>query len=111
MAYAFAVPIPAGKTDAMRRLFAESLGPRKREYDDLQRRAGITEESYWLQHDPEGDVLVVVSNSDQTDFMAIMANPQTDFDRWFRDQLREIFGSDPAEPAGERNELLGSWSA
>ena len=110
MAYAFAVPIPPGKSEAVRRLTEESLGARKSEYDDMQRRSGVTEESYWLQHDPEvGDLLIVVSTSDQTDFLAIMTNPQTPFDRWYRDQIREILGFDPAQPAGERNELLGSW--
>ena len=110
MAYAFAVPIPPGKTDQVRRLTQESLGARKREYDDLQRRSGITEESYWLQRDPEfGDLLIVVSDSDQTAFLQIMANPQTEFDRWYRDQIQEIFGFDPAQPPGERNELLGRW--
>ncbi len=110
MAYAFAVPIPPGKTDAVRRLTEESLGARKSEYDDMQRRSGVTEESYWLQRNPEGDdLLIVVSTSDQTQFMEIMANPQTPFDRWYRDQIREIFGDDAAEPWGERNELLGSW--
>ena len=110
MAYAFAVPIPPGKTDAVRRLTQESLGARRSEYDDLQRRSGVTEESYWLQHDPEGgDLLIVVSDSDQTDFLQIMANPQTPFDRWYRDQIQEIFGFDPGQVVAERNELLGSW--
>ncbi len=110
MPYAFAVPIPPGKTEAVRCLTSESLGARRSEYDDLQRRSGVTDESYWLQRDPErGDLLIVVSNSDQADFLRIMANPQTPFDRWYRDQIRDIFGFDPGQPAGERNELLGSW--
>ena len=72
MAYALAIPIPPGKTEAVRRLTEECLGARKSEYDDMQRRSGITEESYWLQQDPElGDLLIVISNSDQTDFMAV----------------------------------------
>jgi hypothetical protein len=41
--------------------------------------------------------------------MEIRANPQTPFDRWYRDQIQEIFGFDASEPIGERNELLGSW--
>ena len=111
MAYAFAVPLPPGKTDAVRRLTQESLGARKSEFDDLQRRSGVSQESYWLQRDPAGggDLLIVVSNSDQTAFMEIMAHPQTPFDRWYRDQIREIFGDAAAEPWDERNELLGSW--
>ena len=112
MAYAFAVPIPPGKTEAARRFTEESLGARKSEYDDLQRRSAVTEESYWLQRDPEGgDVMIVVSDSDQTGFAEIMANPQTPFDRWYRDQIRDIFGVDPGEPWGEPNELLGTWRA
>jgi hypothetical protein len=55
MAYLFAAPIPPGKTDAVRRFIAETLGPRKAEYDDLQRRSGVTEEAYWLQVDPAAD--------------------------------------------------------
>ena len=50
---AFAAPIPPGKTEAVRAFIAETLGPRKAELDDLQRRSGVTEESYWLQVDPE----------------------------------------------------------
>ena len=90
MAHAASLPIPAGKTEAVRYLLSESLGPRRAEYEDLQRRSGITEETYWLQSSPEGDVLIVVSNRDQSGFMEIMANPQTPFDHWFRDQMEEI---------------------
>ncbi len=112
MAYAFSIPIPAGKTEAVRRFNDECFGPRKADHDDMMRRSGVTEESYWLQHDPEhGDTLVVVSDSDQTDFNEIMANPKTDFDRWYRDQVTGILGFDPAEDFGARNELLGTWKA
>lgn len=109
MSYALAARIPPGKTEAVRRLFADSLGPRKAEYEDLQRRSGITEEAYWLQTDPEGDTLIVISNRDQGSFMEIMVNPQTEFDRWFRDQMQEAFGFDASAPPGPSNELLGSW--
>jgi hypothetical protein len=40
---------------------------------------------------------------------AIMAHPQTDFDRWFRDQLQEIFAVDLTALPGPSNELLGSF--
>jgi len=110
MTYAFAAPIMPGKAGAVRRLTAECLGPRKAEYDDLQRRSGVTEESYWLQHDPaQGDMIVVVSNSDQLQFTEIMSDPKTPIDHWYRNQIMEIFGVDPGEPFGERNELLGAW--
>jgi hypothetical protein len=110
MAHAIALPIRPGKTDAVRRFTSECLGPRKAEFDDMMRRGGYTEEAYWLQQDAErGDVVIAVSSRDHTDFDAIMANPQTDFDRWYRDQLREIFDMDPEAPSESRNEFLGTW--
>jgi hypothetical protein len=111
MSYVFAAPVPVGKTDAVRRFTAETLGPRKAEYEDLQRRSGITEESYWLQTDPDGnDIMIVVSSGNQDAFWAIMANPQTDFDRWYREQIESIWEFDAREPVGTSSELLGSWS-
>ena len=111
MAYAFAAPIPSGKTNAVRAFVAESLGPRKAELDDLQRRSGVTEESYWLQTDADGnDIMVVVSSSDQDDFWTIMANPQTDFDRWYKEQIETIWEFDASEPRPLDNELLGTWT-
>jgi hypothetical protein len=110
MSYPFAASIPPGKTAAVRAFIAETLGPRKAELDDLQRRSGTTEESYWLQEDPEGtDILIVVSDSASADFWTIIANPQTDFDRWYRDQIETIWEIDASEPRPPDNELLGTW--
>src|SRR5215207_4272970 len=93
MAYAFALPIPSGKAEAVRRFTEECLGPRRAEFDDMMRRSGLTEESYWLQRDPNrGDQLLVFGREDLAAFMAIMASPQTEFDRWYRDQFTAILG-------------------
>ena len=110
MAYVIALRIPPGKTEAVRRLTEEVLGSRKADYDDLMRRGGYSEEAYWLQPDADqGDVLIVVSSRDHAEFTRIMATPQTAFDRWYRDQLQAIFGSEVTESAESRNELLGTW--
>jgi hypothetical protein len=112
MAYAFALPIPSGKTEAVRRFTEECLGPRRAEFDDMMRRSGLTEESYWVQRDPErGDQLVVFGREDLAAFNAIMANPQTEFDQWYRDQFMTIMGFDPTADPGTPNELLGTWKA
>jgi hypothetical protein len=113
MACVVALRIPPGRTEAVRRLTAECLGPRKAD-DDLMRRGGYTEEAYWLQPDPEqGDLLFAVSSRNHARFDQIMANPQTAFDHWWRDQWQAIFGPEGAEPADSepRNELLGTWRA
>lgn len=113
MRYAFAIPIRPGQTESCRGMFAELAGPRRAEYEDMQRRTGVTEEAYWLQTTPQGDSLIMTSNSDQRDFAALMAAPQTDFDRWFRDRISMIFGFDPAAMAqsGPPPELLMDWRA
>ena len=112
MAYAFALPIPSDKTEAVRRFTAECLGPRLAEFDDMMRRSNLTEESYWVQRDPErGDQLVVFGREDLAAFNAIMANPQTEFDQWYRDQFMTIMGFDPTADPGTPNELLGTWKA
>jgi hypothetical protein len=112
VAYAFALPIPAGQTEAVRRFTDECLGPRKAEYDDMMRRSHLTEESYWLQRDPErGDMMLVFGGEDLSDFAAIMANPMTDFDRWYRDQFMTVFGIDAADDSEPSNESLGMWKA
>jgi hypothetical protein len=107
MTYAFAVPIPRGKTDEVRAFFAEIVGPSRADYEDTCRRSGVADESYWLQSDPSGDLLVVASNSDQQEFLAILANPVTDFDRWMADRVRAIFGMTAEPTMAAINEPLG----
>jgi hypothetical protein len=73
--YAFADSIPPGKTDDVRRFYAELCGARKADYDEIARRSGVTEEWYWLQTGSGGDLVVVGSSSDQQAFDAILADP------------------------------------
>jgi hypothetical protein len=39
-----------------------------------------------------------------------MANPGTDFDRWYRDQIEKIWEFDVSAPRPPDNELLGTWT-
>lgn len=106
MTYALAGSIPPGKTDAVRAFFAEVLGPRRAEWIDQCRRSGVTEEHYWLQRDPEGDSIVVASNTDPARWFALLRNPENDFDRWTAEQVTAIWGP-IGEPTGQINENLG----
>jgi hypothetical protein len=109
MAYAFAMPILPGKTEAAQRFIQEVLGPRKREYDDLQRRQGVTHESYYLQSSPEGDLVIVTGEGTFTppsQFLDVAGNP---FDRWFIDQIQDINGINMLEMPEEMPELIGEW--
>ena len=109
MAYAFAMPILPGKTEAMRRFVQEVLGPRKRDWDDLQRRQGVTRESYYLQADPEGDMVLVTGEGTFTppsQFLDVEGNP---FDRWFVAQVLDVTGVNMLEMGEEMPEFLGEW--
>jgi hypothetical protein len=109
MAYAFAMPIRPGKTDAARRFIQEVLGPRKREWDDLQRRQRVTRERYYLQASPEGDLLLVTGEGSFTPvrhFLDVAGNP---FDRWFAEQVQDISGINVQELGDELPEPLGEW--
>jgi hypothetical protein len=109
MAYAFAMPILSGKTPAARGFIQEVLGPRKREYDDLQRRQGVTSERYYLQSSPEGDQVIVTGEGTFTppsQFLDVAGNP---FDRWFIDQIQDFTGINMLELPEEMPELVGEW--
>lgn len=109
MAYAFAMPILPGKTDVARRFVQEVLGPRRSDWDDLQRRQGVTRESYFLQTSPEGDMVIVTGEGTfrpVSEWIDLEGNP---FDRWFADQMLEATGVDVSELGGEMPEHLGDW--
>ena len=109
MAYAFAMPILPGKTEAAARFVREVLGPRKRDWDDLQRRQGVTRESYFLQRDPAGNLLVVTGEGTFTPISQWLDPEGILFDRWFAEQVRDVTGVDVRALGDELTELLGEW--
>lgn len=111
MAYAFAMPVLPGKAEASRRFVAEVLGPRRSDWNDLQRRQGVTQESYYLQHDPDGDLFIVAGEGSFTPIPEWLDPQGIPFDRWFTDQIREITGLDVRELGDEMPERLGDWRA
>ena len=109
MGYAFAVPVLPGQEARGRAFIAELLGPRKAEYDDLQRRQGVTAEKYYYQPGPDGGLMIVTGEgafippSEWVDD----ANP---FDTWFFEQVEAITGIDmTATTEGGTAAFLGEW--
>jgi hypothetical protein len=105
--YAFSVPILPGKTDAWKQAIAEMNGPRKAEMTASRRRAGLKQDSAWLQHTPHGDMTVVVWETDDVNkaFQSFMTSTDP-FDEWFRSEvLVGIHGMGGAAPP-PINELL-----
>lgn len=109
--YAFAVPVLPGKTEALRRLGAEVSGPRRREFAEHERRLGLTREIIWLQHTPQGDMVVNYwEGADPAHAFQVLISSDSPFDRWFKDQLKEIHGIDFTQPLPP-NELVFEWQA
>lgn len=107
------VPLRDGKPPAWRRLVAELQGPRRREYEASRRRLGITHEVFRVDPRPDGDHVIVhfeTADPDRTrKRWAASADP---FDRWLREQVRDIHGEDPwAGPATPYESAGLAWTA
>jgi hypothetical protein len=109
--YAYAIPIQAGKSEVARWFIQEVLGPRRQDYDDLQRRLGTTRECYFFQRSPEGDVLIVYGEGTGTPLHQVLDPERNPFDRWLLEQTQEMTGADPTEFGEElpEPEMLGEW--
>jgi hypothetical protein len=107
----FALPIPADRVEAVRAFVVELLGPRRAEFERSWRDKGITQETAWLQQTPEGAlVLVSMEAEDLPRAFAELAVSDSEFDRWYRQRVLEIYGVDLRRGAAS-NELLAAWRA
>ena len=98
-AIGFVVPILPGKIDDHLRLDEELMGSRREEFAQSRRSLGIHKESAWHQETPDGTVAVVyIEADDPAAAMAGMGSSEEPFDRWFREQVRDIYGVDLTEP-------------
>ncbi len=109
MAYAFALPVLPGKATAVRQFVREVLGSRKADWDDLQRRQGVTQERYFLQTAPEGDLMIVTGEGTFSPVSAWLDPEGIPFDRWFAERFRDFTGVDLRELGDELPEFLGDW--
>jgi hypothetical protein len=68
---------------------------RKAEYDQSERRIGITKEYWFIAAVPSGDQLVVyMESADFTRALGMFAQSQEPFDVWFKQRLVEVSGVD-----------------
>jgi hypothetical protein len=109
----FAVPILPGKQDLATKHSIEEIRRRLPEYDQSRRRAGITVERVYLQHNPDGSNLLVVyaeAAGGMADVIGTFIASGSDFDRWFLDVNQEITGIDFRQPPpGGGPEHVAGW--
>jgi hypothetical protein len=92
-AIAFALPVIAGKEDALE-AFALELKNRLDQFAALRRREGVSREAAFLQRTPYGSSLI---NYQERDVSAASQPASTrDFDEWMSARLTDVLGFDPA---------------
>ena len=107
------VPILPGKTEDARDFMRELEGKRKPDYDQSERRIGITKEVWYLARTPGGDQFVAyIESADFGRALSLFSASQDDFDLWFKHRLADSTGLDlNTPPSGPLPELLSSYSA
>jgi len=104
---AVAFPILPGKTAEWRTWMEELNGPRRQEFADSRRRAGVHERTF-LQPTPMGDlVIVTLEGDDPGQAFGQMMSATDAFTTWFLERVQAIHGVDLTAPmTGSPSELV-----
>jgi hypothetical protein len=90
--FAFAAPLLPGKTDAARQFAHEAYVTRVNEMAESRGEKGLTREEVFLNQTPMGDLVVVyIEGDDPVEGNRQFAASNSAFDRWFKDQCKQIF--------------------
>ena len=106
---AIAAPIMQGKVETWKKWATELKGTRKQEFQDFNKRMGLTSHRAWLQANPDGSHLVIILHEGPGagEFMAKLATSDHAFDQWFRENVSDAHGIDFSQPPpGSPAELL-----
>ncbi len=104
---AAAFPILPGKTPEWRAFMDELDGPRREEFVESRRRAGVRERTF-LQSTPHGDVVIVtLEGDDPTEAFRQMIAATDEFATWFMERAKAVHGVDMSMlPPGSPSELV-----
>jgi hypothetical protein len=95
---ALALPCLPGGADKLRSLAEQCRGARRQEFEDFHRRVGLSDEAWYLQSTPQGELFVLTLGGDPLGAMSKLAASTEPFDRWFKDRAKEIHGVDFNQP-------------
>ena len=103
-----AFPVLPGKEEDIRKIAAEMAGPRREEAEEFFRHFGVLRESWHYQETPHGPMVIGVTEIEEPDAKAReYAESNRPFDRWFKDQVRNLTGIDPdTQPLGPPSEVI-----
>jgi len=100
-----AFPILPGKTEAGREFAKTCMGPKRTEFAEALKRHGVTKESWFLQKNPQGDMMIVYFEAHDVEktFEAITKS-KAPFDVWFKQQVKSVTGLDMEQPPSDEEE-------
>jgi len=94
-----AFPILPNKTEAGKEFAKACMGSRRAEYAEDLKTRGVTEESWFLQKTPQGDLIIVhFEAEDVAKVFEKMAKSKTPFMVWFKQQVKSVTGFDLEQP-------------
>lgn len=98
--HAMMVPLLREHVEGWKKFAAETMGPRRHELDEMNRRHGLTRHAAWLQPTPDGGhvVLVLLEGARPQGFTVAVAASSHPFDRWFTEQVERVHGIDLSKP-------------
>ena len=92
-------PIVEGKLDAWKSWIAELKNSRKSDFDDLNKRYGLTRHDVWLVETPDGAMAVVLHEGPGADsFMQKVGHSNQSVDLEMRRNLEEFHGMKLDQP-------------
>jgi hypothetical protein len=96
---AMTVPLLKNKVDDWKTWCSECMGSRREEFDDFNRRMGLTDHRAWLDDGPSGPLVIVLHDGPGSGTMLEkLATSDHPFDTWFRDHIIEYHGMDFTRP-------------
>jgi len=97
--FAIVAPLLPGKTDAMRQLAAELLGPKREDLRASHRRLNQVKENFYLEHTPQGDLFVYYSETpDPAATVQRFGESRDAFDLWWKERVLDVSGIDYNQP-------------
>ncbi len=106
-----AFPILPGRIDAARTFASDVVGSRKAAFNEMQKGAGTTRETWSVQETPAGAFMLVWFEGNVEKAFDDLATATDDFTVWFRAQIKNVTGLDMSEPAEGGPDLLLDWTA
>ncbi len=95
----FALPCLPEGAEHLRNFSRQLNEPRRSEFEDFNRRMGLSKHNCYVQQTPQGEISIVYLESDDLAgcFQKLAVSEQP-FDIWFREQAKLVHGVDFSQP-------------